>query len=153
WNGDGRDEIGDFFNGVWHLDLNGNGVVDPGETFSFGTAGDKPVPGNYFGDGVRLAVFRTAPDGISGQFVIAAADRSSVQDSFIFGAAGDRVVVGDWTGDGKTKVGVFRDATSFGAPGAAVFSLDLNNDHTFGAGDQVFIFGVITDGLAIGDWN
>jgi hypothetical protein len=50
-------------------------------------------------------------------------------------------------------VGVFRDATAFGAPGAAVFSLDAGNHHTFDSSSQVFIFGLITDGLVVGDWT
>jgi CSLREA domain-containing protein len=158
WTGTGRDKIGDFSNGTWHLDLNNNGLVDAGETFQFGEAGDKPVPGNYFGDGIRLAVFRAAPDGVTGEFVISDLNWRTepvigVQQTFTFGLATDHVVVGDWTGDGITKVGVFRDATAFGAPGAAVFSLDINNNHTFDSGDQVFIFGRVNDGIVIGDWN
>ena len=34
WTGSGTSDIGDFSNGVWHLDLNDNGVLDPGETFT-----------------------------------------------------------------------------------------------------------------------
>jgi murein DD-endopeptidase MepM/ murein hydrolase activator NlpD len=157
WSGTGRANIGDFSNGVWHLDLNGNGVVDPNETFTFGQAGDKPVVGDWTGDGVtKLGVFRRAPDGITGEFILDVANHKTMDDSnlvFTFGLATDRIVVGDWTGDGISKVGVFRDAAAYGAPGAAVFSLDLNHDHTFDSGDQVFIFGRITDGLVIGDWN
>src|SRR5439155_23779296 len=54
----------------------------------------------------------------------------------------------------KSKVGVFSDVTAFGSPGAAVFTLDTNNNHDFDAGtDSIFIFGLIKDGLVIGDWN
>jgi hypothetical protein len=159
WTGNGRDKIGDFESGTWHLDLNDNGTLNPGETFIFGQPGDKPVPGNYFGDGIRLAVFRAAPDGITGEFVISDLNWRTepvigVQQTFTFGLATDRVVVGDWTGDGITKVGVFRDATAFGAPGAAVFTLDTSNAHAYVPGvSSVFIFGLITDGLVVGDWN
>jgi len=46
WNGDGVDEIGVFRNGMWYLDLNGNGIwegpaVD--RQYTFGLAGDIPV--------------------------------------------------------------------------------------------------------------
>jgi hypothetical protein len=157
WTGAGFANIGDFSNGVWHLDLNGNGRVDAGETFTFGQAGDKPVVGDWTGDGItKIGVFRAAPDGITGEFILDVANHKTMDGSnlvFTFGFRTDRIVVGDWTGDGVAKVGVFRDATAFGAPGAAVFSLDINNNHTFDAGDQVFIFGLITDGLVIGDWN
>jgi CSLREA domain-containing protein len=156
WTGTGRANIGDFSNGVWHLDLNGNGLVDAGETFTFGRAGDKPVVGDWTGDGkAKLGVFRAAPDG-TGQFILDTNNNRQLDAgdaTFTFGLATDRIVIGDWTGDKIAKVGVFRDATSFGAPGAAVFSLDVNNNHTFDSGDQVFIFGRVADGLVVGDWN
>src|SRR5581483_9590815 len=113
-------------------------------TFFFGQAGDVPIVGNFYGTGTRVGVFRAAADGITGEFIIDT-NNDGVMDAgdetFTFGRAGDRIVIGDWTGDGKDKIGVFRDATAFGAPGAAVFSLDLNNNHTFDGGDQVFVFG------------
>jgi hypothetical protein len=158
WTGTGRDNIGDFSGGVWHLDLNGNGVLDPGETFTFGQAGDKPIVGDWTGDGKsKLGIFRAAPDGITGEFILDVANHKAMDSSnlvFTFGLKTDRIVVGDWTGDHVAKIGVFRDATAFGAPGAAVFTLDTNNNHAFEAGtDAVFVFGMITDGLVVGDWN
>jgi CSLREA domain-containing protein len=159
WTGNGRSKIGDFQSGTWHLDLNDNGTLDPGETFLFGQAGDVPVPGNYFGDGLRLAVFRAAPDGVSGEFVISDLNWRTepvigIAQTFVFGLATDKVVVGDWTGDGITKVGVFRAATAFGNPNAAVFTLDTTNAHAFVPGQsKVFVFGLITDGVVIGDWD
>jgi hypothetical protein len=158
WTGTGRTNIGDFSNGVWHLDLNGNGMVDANETFNFGQAGDKPVVGDWTGDGkTKLGVFRAAPDGITGEFILDVANHKTMDSSnlvFTFGMATDRIVVGDWTGDHVSKIGVFRDATRYGAPGAAAFTLDTNNNHAFDPGtDSVFAFGLITDGLVIGDWN
>ena len=158
WTGTGRANVGDFKDGVWHLDLNGNGVLDPGETFTFGQAGDQPVVGDWTGDGkAKLGVFRDSGDGFgTGEFILDVANHKAMDASnlvFTFGLAKDRIVVGDWTGDGIAKVGVFRDAMAFGAPGAAVFSLDAGNHHTFDASSQVFVFGLITDGLVVGDWN
>jgi len=159
WAGSGAANVGDFKDGVWHLDLNGNGVVDPGETFTFGQAGDKPVVGDWTGDGkAKLGVFRDSGDGFgTGEFILDANNDKVIDQGdliFKFGLVTDRIVVGDWTGDHVAKVGVFRDATAFGAPGAAVFSLDTNNNHAFDAGaDAVFVFGLITDGLVIGDWS
>jgi hypothetical protein len=159
WTGSGTTDIGDFSNGTWHLDLNGNGVLDPLETFTYGQAGDQPVVGEWNGDGVtNIGVFRAAPDGVTGEFILDT-NEDGVMDAgdttFTFGLATDRIVVGDWTGNGKSKVGVFRDAKTFNSAdaGDAVFSLDTNNNHTFDAGDSVFVFGLITDGLIIGDWN
>jgi hypothetical protein len=159
WTGSGHANIGDFSNGTWHLDLNGNGVLDAGETFQFGQAGDKPVVGDWTGDGItKLGVFRDSGDGFhTGEFILDVANHKTMDSSnlvFKFGIVTDRIVVGDWTGDGIAKVGVFRDATAFGAPGAAVFSLDTNNNHQFDPGvDAVFVYGLITDGIVIGDWN
>ena len=158
WTGVGHANIGDFSNGTWHLDLNGNGVLDSGETFTFGQAGDQPIVGDWTGDGItKLGVFRAAPGGITGEFILDTNNNHQLDSgdlTFTFGLATDRIVVGDWTGDGIAKVGVFRDATSFGSPGAAVFTLDTNNNHAYDPGvDSVFIFGLITDGLVIGDWN
>ena len=106
----------------------------------------------------NIGVFRTAADGITGEFILDT-NGDHILDAgdttFTFGLGTDRIVIGDWNGAGKDEVGVFRDAKSFNPAdaGDAVFSLDTNGDHTFDAGDQVFVFGLITDGLIVGDWN
>ncbi len=160
WENTGFDQIGDFNAGecCLDLDLDNNGVFDSNDRrFFFGQTGDVPIVGNFYGTGTRIGVFRAAPDGFSGQFLIDQNGDEKMDagdETFTFGIGGDRIVIGDWTGDGKAKIGVFRDASAFGAPGAAVFTLDLNNNHAYDPGvDQVFIFGLITDGLVIGDWN
>ncbi len=52
FNGDGRDEIGIFFEGEWFLDLNGNGRWDPEDLWAkLGTKADRPVTGDWDGDG------------------------------------------------------------------------------------------------------
>ena len=158
WTGSGTTKIGDFSNGVWHLDLDGNGILDPGETFTFGQAGDKPVVGDWTGNGVTsIGVFRNNGTGV-GEFILDTNGdhiMDAGDETFTFGLATDRIVVGDWNGAGKDEVGVFRNAVSFNPAeaGDAIFSLDTNNDHTFDAGDAVFVFGLITDGLIVGDWN
>ena len=128
-------KIGSFLNGVWQLDLNGNGVLVPGETFQFGQAGDQPVVGDWNGDGkTDLGVFRALPNG-DGEFILDNGDHvmGAGDTTFTFGLATDRIVVGDWNGDGKDEVGVFRDAASFNPAdaGDAVFSLDYDDSHTF----------------------
>ena len=159
WTGSGTSKIGDFSNGTWHLDLNDNGVLDPSETFTFGQAGDQPVVGDWNGDGkTDIGVFRAAPDGITGEFILDTNEDHQLDagdTTFTFGLATDRIVVGNWAGNGKDEVGVFRDAIAFNPAdaGDAIFTLDTNNDHTFDAGDEVFVFGLITDGLIVGDWN
>ena len=106
----------------------------------------------------NIGVFRTAPDGITGEFILDTNGdhiMDAGDETFTFGLGTDRIVIGDWNGGGKDEVGVFRDAVSFipADVGDAVFSLDTNNNHTFDAGDQVFVFGLITDKVVIGDWN
>jgi hypothetical protein len=148
------DQIGVFRDGTWILDTNHNHVFGPGDTvYTFGQPGDVPIVGDWNGDGHdHIGVFRTAPDGITGQFILDT-DGNGVIDSrdttFYFGLAGDRIVIGDWNGDGRDKVGVFRD-NGFGV---GVFSLDTNGDRAFDAGDDVFLFGLATDKIVIGDWN
>jgi hypothetical protein len=157
WNGTGRSAIGDFKDGVWHLDLKGTGQApDAGETFQFGQAGDQPVVGDWTGDGIsKLGVFRTAPDGVTGEFILDVANHRAMDASnlvFTFGYGTDHIVVGDWTGDGKAKVGVYRDAKDFipADAGDLVFSINGSGDHaTF----TNFVFGLATDRVVIGDWT
>ena len=52
WNGSGTSKIGAFLDGVWFLDLNGNGVWDEGDLWvKLGDEGDQPVAGDWNGDG------------------------------------------------------------------------------------------------------
>ena len=158
WTGSGRTDIGDFSNGTWHLDLNDNGVLDPDETFQFGQAGDQPVVGDWDGNPSgrdEIGVFRTAPDGITGEFILDTND-DHVMDAgdttFTFGLGTDHIIVGDWNGAGTSEVGVYRDAATYIAADAGdiVFSINSSGDHaTF----TNFVFGLITDKVIIGDWN
>ncbi len=159
WTGSGHSDIGDFSNGTWHLDLNDNGVLDSGETFQFGQAGDQPVVGDWDGNPSgrdELGVFRANPDGSgSGIFILDIANHRTIDSScetFTFGLATDHIIVGDWNGAGTSEVGVYRDAATYIAADAGdiVFSINSNGDHaTF----TNFVFGLITDKVVIGDWN
>jgi hypothetical protein len=59
FNGDGRIDLGVFFDGLWFLDLNGNGVWDDGDLWvRLGKEGDQPVAGDWDGDGkTDLGIF------------------------------------------------------------------------------------------------
>ena len=160
WTGTGRTNIGDFSNGVWHLDLNGNGVLDPGETFQFGQAGDQPVVGDWDGNPSgrdELGVFRANPDGSgSGKFILDIANHHTIDSScetFTFGLATDHIIVGDWTGTGKTKVGVYRDAENYIPADAGDIVFSENTSDTDTTVFTNFVFGLITDKVVIGDWN
>jgi hypothetical protein len=158
WTGSGHTTIGDFKDGIWHLDLNGNGVLDPGETFTFGQAGDQPIVGDWNGDGkTDLGVFRTAPDGVTGEFILDTNETHVYgpgDETFTYGLATDHIIVGHWGGL-KDGVGVYRDAVGYNQADAGdiVFSLDVNNHHAFDNHSRVFVFGLITDQVVIGDWT
>ncbi len=62
FNGDGVDEIAVFLDGVWFIDLNGNGVWDSGDLWArLGRHGDQPVAGDWDADGkTDIAIFGPA---------------------------------------------------------------------------------------------
>lgn len=65
FDGNGTTDIGVFFDGLWFLDLNGNGVWDDGDLWArLGKEGDQPVTGDWDGDGkTDLGIFGPAWQG------------------------------------------------------------------------------------------
>ncbi len=52
FDGNGQAEVGVFYNGLWFIDLNGNGIWDEGDLWArLGKEGDRPVTGDWDGDG------------------------------------------------------------------------------------------------------
>jgi protocatechuate 3,4-dioxygenase beta subunit len=52
WDGTGKTKIGVFADGIWFLDLNGDGVWDKGDLWlKLGKKADQPVAGDWNGDG------------------------------------------------------------------------------------------------------
>ncbi len=109
WTGDGVKKIGVFRNGVWMLDIDGDGRWSEADlAVNFGQEGDIPVVGDWTGDGVdKLGVYRKGSWylDVNNDRALDAHDKV-----FALGGPGDIPVVGDWTGDGVDKPGVFQPA-------------------------------------------
>ena len=109
WNGNGIRSIGTFQDGVWNLDVNGDGKFDhEDETVEFGQAGDIPLVGDFNGDGVEeIAVYRSGTwmIDVDGNRELTATDKT-----FEMGGAEDKPVVGDWDGDGTDEPGLFTES-------------------------------------------
>jgi len=152
FNGDGYDEIGIFRNGYWYIDMNGDrawsGVGSGLDViYNFGIAGDKPVVGDWNGDGFdSIGVVRNADWylDLNGNGVW----NGAVTDGlYSFGAVSDTPIVGDWNGDRIDDIGVVR---------SGYWYLDLSGNRIWGGlagGDTVFSYGNPTDTPIIGDWN
>ncbi len=115
-------------------------VID--HVFHFGTAGDRPVTGDWNGDGVAtIGVFR---GGV--WFLDVDGDgRWSAPDLYVeYGAADDLPVVGDFNKDGIDDIGVYR---------AGKWMLDSNANHELDAHDKVFELGGPHDLPVVGDFN
>jgi uncharacterized delta-60 repeat protein len=143
WDGDGRADVAVYRGGTvnspqsyfYYRPTNAPGTNFV--TIPWGTTGDKPVMGDFDGDGkTDAAVFRPS----SGVWYIR---RSSdgVLSGVQFGVATDKLVPADYDGDGKTDVAVYRDgiwyilqsrdgfrATSFGNASDTPVPADYDGD-------------------------
>jgi hypothetical protein len=101
FDGDSRDEIAIFRDGLWMSRDVASGA--PTRTFQWGTAGDIPVPEDYDGDGqTDYAVFRPS----TGVWWI---DRSAEGTlGAAWGMQGDTPVPADYDGDGRADIAIFR---------------------------------------------
>lgn len=105
---------------------------------AFGGGGDKPIVGDWNGDGTdTVGVFR------NGLFILSNSTDGSTQDIlFSFGISGDQPVAGDWNGDGIDTIGLYRNGTFFllnaNSPGSPVITFEL---------------GIPGDVGIAGDWN
>ena len=76
-------------------------------TQSWGTSGDKPVPGDYDGDGkTDFSVFRPS----TGQWFVLQSSDYAWGPVFAWGTPTDFRVPADYDGDGKTDIAVWRNS-------------------------------------------
>ncbi|MBT0654243.1 beta strand repeat-containing protein [Geomobilimonas luticola] len=155
WNGDGKTEIGVFVDGIWYLDMNGNGQwdgegIDVMGMFGVGVSNAIPVVGDWNGDGkTKIGIYA---DGIwyldMNQNWAWDGEGTDVRGVFGVGLPNAKPVVGDWTGDHITKIGVYSDGNWF---------LDKNHNWAWdGAPTDTFgVFGVgLSNAVPVtGDWT
>jgi hypothetical protein len=143
--------------GKWYLDVNGNGVLDDCTVDScvepFGKAGDKPVVGDWIGNGTaQIGIFESSTR-------IWKLDRNGNDRwdgctvDLCYGPlwqAADLPVVGRWTTVSvRDKIGIYRPSKRF-------FRMDLNDN---GVMDSCTTdrcsgtFGVAGDLPVVGDWT
>lgn len=110
--------------------------------FNYGVAGDRPVAGDWTGNGIDcIAVFRDGDWHLDqdGDGCFTSADKRAA-----FGRKGDLPVVGDWDGDGMDELGVYRGGT---------WILDTNKNRRLDAEDQTVQLGGPDDKPVVGDWD
>ena len=153
WNGDGKTKVGLYASGAWYLDFNGNGVwdgptVDKVVFWSTGQAGEKPVTGDWNGDGkTKVGVFvnGTWVLDYNGNYIW---DGSGLDKSINWstGLTGEVPITGDWNGDGKTKIAVYQNGT---------WIMDFNGNYAWDGTsvDRLSFFGGTGYVPVVGDWN
>ena len=139
WDRDGAATPAVFHRGRWTIynTLVGPAPV-PAAAFSYGTAGDKPVTGDWNGDGkadigvVRGNVWHLRKSASTGPS----------WRRFTWGKRTDRPVVGDWDRDGRDGIGVYRSGRWY-----------LRNRASAGPSNSSFRYGIKSDVPVSGDWN
>ena len=115
-------------------------VID--HVFRFGKEQDRPVAGDWNGDGIRtVGVFNAGhwkidADG-DGRF-------TGKDVRFDYGSIGDVPIVGDFNGDGIEEIGVYRQGTWY---------VDTDGNRRLDDHDRAFNMGSASDQPVVGDWN
>jgi hypothetical protein len=131
------DTIGVYRNGQWIL-RNSNSAGGANYRFNFGNPTDKPVTGDWNGDGVdTIGVYR------NGQWILRNSNSAGGANyRFNFGNPTDKPVTGDWNGDGVDTIGVYRNGQWI-----------LRDSNSAGSASYRFNYGNPTDVPVTGDWD
>jgi hypothetical protein len=144
WDGNGSQTQGVFRDGAWSLTnvlwslrtTLGNPRGD--QEVAYGQAGDRPLVGDWDGDGVQtIGVQR------GNRFLLSDSNLSpATAYAFTYGDDGDVAVAGDWDGDGVDTVGVYRSGSWY-----------LRNSNTGGVADVAVSYGAASAVPVVGDWD
>jgi len=136
FNGDGVTEVAVFLDGVWFIDLNGNGVWDEGDLWiKLGAEGDLPITGDWDGDGkTDIGIFGPAWKGDAR----AIAAEPGLPDSD-----------NQWTGRPKNLPPEPQEATV----GFRTMRRTVQGELRADLIDHVFQYGSAGDVPIAGDWN
>jgi len=163
WNGDGRTDLGIFRDGTFLrgvITTNTNPcprcfpstTIEQLDPLPFGQAGDRPIAGDWNGDGIDdVGVYRSnsstfilrVPETVTGVPCHGCPPVTEVRITTVtsqFGSAGDLPVTGDWDGDGRDSIGVFHNGV-----------FQVTNDFFETNGSSTF--GFIGDLPLSGDWT
>jgi len=117
FNGDGCDTLSIYrpaearFYIVNNLGTNDGGLGPADYSFLFGDLGDKPVVGDWDGDGIDEIGLHRESTGLF--YWRNTLDTGNADGTIFFGDPGDRFVAGDWgIVDGKDTPGLFRPSNS-----------------------------------------
>ncbi len=137
WNGDGCDTLSIYrpseqrFYIINQLGENEGGLGQADFFFTFGNPGDKPVAGDWDGDGIdEVGLHRES----TGFFYFRNTLTTGIADGeFFFGDPNDRFVAGDWgIVDSKDTPAVFRPSNT---------TMFFRHTLTAGVADSEFVFG------------
>ena len=112
-------------------------------TISFGLNGDRPVVGDWDGDGIDSPGVYRPSDG-KFRLTNALSGSPTADNTFLLGASEDLPIAGDWNGDGLKDVGLWK-------PSTLTFSFDTNK--TDGADLTPLVFGSAGDTPLAGEWE
>jgi hypothetical protein len=127
--------------GQWAMRQSSTGYAT-GSVYTWGVAGDIPVPGDYDGDRIiDVAVYRPSAGY---WFFLMSTTNYSTWGTYQWGTTGDIPMPGDYDGDARTDIAIYRPSTG------GWYYLKSTSNFTAGAG---YIWGVPGDRPTAGDFD